>query len=513
MDVLTPPETLVDLLARRADLAADTELVRFADNRRLTVGELAERSRWLARQMAGLVQPGDVVVTAFAPGPDQLVTIFALGWLGAVELPVATSATPSTVAEVLASAKPVAAAIDYAYVRANPPVADLLRARLRTVAVAGDVENTIAVDELGAGRLPSPPSPGDPAVIMMTSGTTGRPKGAVLPHFAAIRHGRRVTSTMRYEPGDVLFNVFPWHHVNVRHTALLPALMSGARLVSHPRFSASHFWDVCRTEAVTAFNFMGALVAILARQAPSDLDRDHLLRRGYGGPAPESLCRLFAQRFGVDLFEAYASTELGDVATNTPQAHRWGTAGRIVPEYDVRILDAAGQPLPAGHTGQLAVRANAPQIRFLGYVGGTPAGPPPDGWFVTGDRALLSEDGYLQFRGRRSDVIRRRGENISAWEVEEVLAALPGVIDAAVVGIASELTEEDVLAAISTAPGADVDAQAVRDWCVSHLPIHCVPRYVWIGPELPRNRSGKIVKADLRSEETLCQALDFEPTR
>jgi crotonobetaine/carnitine-CoA ligase len=176
----------------------------------------------------------------------------------------------------------------------------------------------------------------------------------------------------------------------------------------------------------------------------------------------------------------------------------------------VRIVDDAGAPLPAGAEGRLVVRAQAEGVRFLGYLGGEPRVPPWHDWVVTGDRALLTDEGYLQFRGRRDDVIRRRGENVSAWQLEQALATMPDVIDVAAVGVESDLTEEDVLVAISVTPGAELHPAAVRAWCAQRLPRHCVPRYVWIGPELPRNRSGKVVKGRLRDEATLRSAWDGE---
>lgn len=503
MDVLDRPESMVAVLRRRAAADCDAELVRFADGRRLTIGELDERSASLARRLASVLPRGEVVPTAFLPGPEQVVAMFALARVGAVELPLAVTATATATEEVVATAKARVALVEQAFGMHNPTVADVLRARCRTI----DEETAT---ELPRVRLPPAPAPADPAVVMTTSGTTGRPKGAVLPHFAAVRHARRVAVTMQYEPDDVLFNVFPWHHVNVRHTALLPALITGARLVSHPSFSASRFWRTCRDEGVTAFNFMGAVVAILGRAEPSPFDRDHRLRRGYGGPAPAALCEVFQERFGVELLEAYASTELGDVATNTRCHRRPGTAGWVVPEYEVRVLGDDGAPQPAGAEGHLAVRARAEGVRCLAYLGGEPAVPLWKDWFVTGDRALLTQDGYLQFRGRRDDVIRRRGENISAWELEETVATMPGVVDVAAVGVESDLTDEDVLVALTVTPDAGIDPLAVRAWCMQRLPRHCAPRYVWIGAELPRNRSGKIVKWRLRDQTTLRSAWDGE---
>jgi crotonobetaine/carnitine-CoA ligase len=336
--------------------------------------------------------------------------------------------------------------------------------------------------------------------VLATSGTTGRPKAALLPQFAAVRHARRVRSTLEYGPGDVAYNVFPWHHINVRHAGLLAALCSGARLVAHRRFSASRFWEVCREERVTAFNFMGAMLAILDRRPLGPSDRAHRVRLAYGAPAPVELAERFRERFGVCALEAYACTELGDVAANTRGAWRPGTAGRVLPEYEVAVLDELGRRLLPGETGQIAARPRLPHLAFSGYEGDPEATDRvwSRGWFRTGDRGRLDADGYLTFAGRRADVVRRRGESVAAWEVEQVIRGLPGVVDAAVVGVDSELTEQELLAVVSPAPGCRLDGPAVHSWCAGRLERHAVPRYVRIAEELPRNPSGKVVKSVLQ---------------
>ncbi|WP_051166095.1 AMP-binding protein [Amycolatopsis orientalis] len=498
----TQPRTLPDLLTLRARQDPDRELIRFEDGRGLRVGDVEAGSRTLAARLA--LPPGTRVLTCLRPGRTAVELLFGLARLGAVEVPLALDIT-APAAEALRHSTGAALLIaGTSALAANPAVAALLPRTNRVVLVAEDDDGPSGhpfLDELPATAAGEHrPAAEDLLVVLSTSGTTGRAKAAELPHFAAMRHARRVAATMRYGPQDVLFNVFPWNHVNVRHTALLPALLTGARLVAHRRFSASRFWEVCRAEGVTAFNFMGAMLAILDRQPPSVRDRDHAVRLAYGAPAPAELAARFHERFGVRALEAYASTELGDVAANTPDDWRPGTAGRVVGEYEVAILDEAGRPLPPGHTGQIAARARLPHQRFRGYAGdpAATAAVLRDGWFRTGDRGLLDADGYLVFAGRRGDVIRRRGENIATWEVEQVLRAMPGVVDAAAVGVESDLTEQEILVVLATSDQA-LDGPAVHEWCRFRLPRHARPRYVRIDRELPRNGSGKIVKQLLPS--------------
>ncbi len=490
------PDTPVELLTSRARQDPDRELVRFDDGTRLRIGDVDAGSRAVASRLG--VVPGERVLTCVRPGRAAVELLFGLARRGAVEVPLALDVTLPAAAAIRHSTRASLLIAGTSALAANPALLTLAE---RVVLVREDDPGPPGhpfLDELPVtGAREHRPAPGDVLVVLSTSGTTGRAKAAELPHFAAVRHARRVAATMGYGPGDVLLNVFPWHHVNVRHTALLPALLTGARLVAHRRFSASRFWEICRAERVTAFNFMGAMLAILDRQPGTD--RDHAVRLAYGAPAPAELAARFLDRFGVKALEAYASTELGDVAANTPHDWRPGTAGRVVPEYEVSILDDTGRPLPPGETGQIAVRAQRPDMRFRGYAGdpATTAAVLQDGWFRTGDRGRLDADGFLTFAGRRGDVVRRRGENIATWDVEQVLRALPGVVDAAAIGVESDLTEQELLVVLAT--DRALDGPAVRDWCRTRLPRHAQPRYVRIARELPRNGSGKVVKALLPS--------------
>jgi crotonobetaine/carnitine-CoA ligase len=467
----------------------------------VSVGEVEVGSRAVAERLGDLVPPGLRVATCMPPGRSAVETIFGLARLGAVEVPLPPDLPPS-------AARAMARAAEVGLTVLSPEVP---ARNSQLVTALGEVGPVLVADspadaepvglpwlaELPRRRVDRPaPGPGDPIAIMSTSGTTGRSKAAVLPHFAAVRQASRVAAAMGYGPGDVVFNVFPWNHINVRHAALLPALLSGARLVAHRRFSASRFWDICRAEGVTAFNFMGAMLAILERSPPGPGDRRHSVRLAYGAPAPSALAARVLERFGVRALEAYACTELADVAVSTEADWRPGTAGRVVPEYEVAILDDDGRPLPRGAVGQIAARPRMEHISFLGYAGdpAATAAVVVDGWFRTGDRGRLDGDGYLSFAGRRADVVRRRGENVPAWDVEQVVLAMPGVVDAAVVGVDSELTEQEVLVAVVPRPGAGVDGPAVRAWCRGRLPQHALPRYVRVLADLPRTPNGKVVK-------------------
>jgi crotonobetaine/carnitine-CoA ligase len=484
--------SFADAVAARADARPDDEVVRLAGSPGWTAAALWERSLAIAGGLARLANPSDAVATCLPAGPEAIAVTTALSALGAVELPLSPDIDERWARTLARSAGCVTTVTTDDALHKSP-----FLSQLGTMPVIGEH----MLHELVASGRPVSPcrrDPGDPALIMTTSGTTGRVKGALLPVAAGLGQAVRVQRAMRYDTTDVLYNFFPWNHINARHAAFLPAVISGARLVIDQKFSASRFIDVVRAEKITAFNFMGAVCAILLRQPPSQHDRDHRLRRAYGGPAPAAMVAAMTERFGVTLHQAYACTELGDVATTCVGDVRPGAAGRPVPEYRLRVVD-----------GELRVRPAHPHLTFIEYVGDPDATARAwqDGWFRTGDRVRL-DDGWLYFEGRSADVVRRRGVNISPDAVEDVIATMPGVAEVAVVGVPSELTEDEVLAVV--VPTTAIDPAQVRHHCVDRLPRHSLPRFVSIQDSLPRNANLKVSRAVLRSRGLPADAWDAE---
>jgi crotonobetaine/carnitine-CoA ligase len=509
------PLSFAGLVARRADARPDDEVVRLAGSPGWSAAALWQRSLAIAGGLSNLVVAGDTVATTLAVGPETIAVTTALSALGAVEMPLPADVDKRWARTLAAATGCVLTITTGNVLRSAPFLRQLGRhARVPLVTVDGHTPGAVPLAELVAsGRAVAPRrrDPGDPALVMTTSGTTGRAKGALVPVAAGPGQAARVQRAMRYDTTDVLYNFFPWNHINARHAAFLPAVLGGARLVIGPRFSASRFLDVVRAEGVTAFNFMGAVCAMLLRQPPSVHDRAHRLRRAYGGPAPAPMVAAMAERFGITLLQAYACTELGDVSTTTVGEVRPGAAGRPVPEYRLRVIDSEGNDVPPGQVGELLVRPERPHLTFIRYAGDPDATARAwqDGWFRTGDRARL-DDGWLYFEGRSADVVRRRGVNISPDAVEQVVASMPGVVEVAVVGVPSELTEDEVLAVVVPDPAVTIDPAEVRRHCVGRLPQHAVPRYVSIQESLPRNASLKVSRAVLRDRGVPPGAWDAE---
>lgn len=513
--------TISAILSARAERAPDRRLIRFQDGAALTYGALDRDATRLADALGSLgLAAGDKIAVMLPNGAD-----FLRAWMGAtraalVEVPIHTGLKGELLAHQLRLAECRAIIVALEWLERLAPLRDGLPL-LRHVIVAGperpspgDRVHSLA-DLVAGGRDIHPVAvqgPNDPAVILFTSGTTGPSKGAVLSHHSHFEMAKICVAAMDYQPGDVLFSAFPLFHANARYLTVLAAMLADAQAVLHNRFSASGFWDICRREGVTAFNYMGALLMMLHKQEARADDAVNAVRRAYGAPAPATICHAFEDRFGLRLIEVYGSTELGTVTLNTVEGFRLGSCGRPVPHYEVQIQDENGHPCPPGTAGEIVARPRAPDVMFKEYYRMPEATVKAfrDLWFHTGDRGRMDEDGYFYYLDRMKDAIRRRGENISSWEVEKIIDSLEGIQESAVLGVPSDLSEEEVMVVIVAKPGAALTPEAVLDLCQERLPRFAVPRYVRFAPALPRNTSERIEKYKLRAEGVTADTWDRE---
>ena len=447
-------------------------------------------------------------------------TWFAMARAGIVDVPVNVAQRGDGLAYVLGQSRSQAVVCDIEFAgRLAEVMPDLPELRHVILHRPDSTDSTtpsfgpgVSVHELPslygdtAPRLPFL-EPGDTAVILYTSGTTGPPKGAMLSHGANLTLTRQTRWLMGYGPDDVLYTAFPLFHINARYTTVTCAMEAGARCVLEQRFSAGSFWDTCRAKGVTAFNYMGALIMMLWKQPARPDDADHPVRRGFGAPCPPEIWEPFEERFGVKLTEVYGSTEVPIVTQNGMAAadladRRIGTAGRLSGLYDMRIVDESDNEAPPGTPGEIVVRARPNHATFSGYYDMTEATADSwrGGWFHTGDRGVVDADGYLTFIDRMKDCVRRRGENISSYEVESTIARHPAVLEAAVVGVPSELSEEEVLACVVLKPGRRLGPADLIEHCTGRMADFAVPRYIRWMDELPRNASERVQKFQLRAE-------------
>lgn len=495
---MTPaPRTLGEAIAAAAE-ADEFSLV--CDGRELRAPDLEDASARFAGALQELgLGRGDRVAILMRNSPAFLVAWFAVARTGMVEVPLHTQYGEHLLRHVTGETRPRALICDAEF---HPRVA-ALDLGIEHVVVSGaalgahhDFDDLAAADR---GSLPAQ-GPYDVSVVCYTSGTTGPSKGVVLGHAANLQLARAAIDLMGYVSDDVLYSVFPLSHVNAKYTSVLASLLTGARLVLDDRFSASRHWDTMREHGVTAFNYMGSLLSMLAKQPPSPRDRDHRVRRLYGAACPASLWPVFEERFGVVLHEHYGSSEVGIATHNTADVRRVGSCGKPVDYLEVRIADEDGEEVPPGEAGEILVRPKRPGIVLKEYFGRPDATIPAfrDLWFHTGDRARTDEDGFFYFVDRAKDCIRRRGENISSWEIETIVDAHPAVLESAAYAVPDEVSEEEVAVAVVLRPGEHLGPEELIAHCRAGLSRFAVPRYVGFRDALPKNQNQRTQKFLLR---------------
>ena len=352
-----------------------------------------------------------------------------------------------------------------------------------------------------------PVSPQDVSMLVYTSGTTGNPKGVMVTHLMYVSAGQGFAHWTQATSQDRFFTCLPYFHANVQYYSTMGAMAAGATLVVVDRFSASRFWGQVREAEATVVNFIGMMMPVLAKQDPAPTDHENRVRLFYGSPAfsPEFLAA-FQERFGTDIIVGFGMTETcyGTIE-EIGHARRPGSSGRPRQHPDpafinqVRIVDDAGEPVGFGTTGEITVK-NPAMMRGYWRNEEQTRQALRDGWLFTGDLGRMDEDGFLYFVDRKKDVIRRRGENISSQEVEDVIKRHSDVVDCAVIAVPSDLGEDEVKVYVSPRPGSDLAPEDVVYWCAEHLAYFKVPRYVEFRADLPRTPSLRVRKDLLRQE-------------
>lgn len=499
--------TIDGLLRQRATRTPDRVFLRFADVD-VTFAEADRQSDEVACGLLALgVRPG-AFVAVMTPNRPELVTAWlALAKIGAVHAPINTAFRGPGLAHVLDACRAELLIVDASLVDAVADVLPTLRCA-RIVVVVGDGASVAARlrsvqivpwrDVAQRGGEPPAADHGarDLSMLLFTSGTTGRSKGCMLSHRYAVRQAELLCEHLELRDDDVLFCPFPLFHADAAIFTVMPALVLGTTAALAERFSVSRFWQQLRDSRSTVFDFMGATLAMLHKQPERPDDADNPARLGWGVPLPD-FAEEFERRFAVELTELYGLTDAGIVAYNPLGAgRRAGSCGRPVAPFDVRLLDEEGFEVPVGATGEIAVRSAEPGLLMDGYYGMPEAtvAATRDLWLHTGDLARRDEDGFLFFIGRLKDVIRRRGENISAFEVEEVVQSHPAVLEAAAFGVPSDMTEEDVMVAVVPRPGRRLEPAELIAFCSTRMARHMLPRYVDVVDDLPKTPTEKIEK-------------------
>jgi crotonobetaine/carnitine-CoA ligase len=353
----------------------------------------------------------------------------------------------------------------------------------------------------GSAPPPIEVHPYDPAAILYTSGTTGPPKGAVIPHQKYISTPLEVGRRSRLHPSAILFTGLPLFHCNAQEMTTLPALLNDLTAAYEERFHASTYWETAATMGATHVSLLISMINVLFKQPPKPTDRTHSVRVALTAGTTRGIWREFEERFGLTIIELYGMTECGcTTLMNPPEAIRVGSIGTPLEFVEADVVDDDDRPLPPDTRGELVVRPRQPFTMFLGYHG------KPEKtveawrnlWFHTGDYVTRDAAGYYYFIDRKKDVIRRRGENLAPYDVETVLNSHPAIFESVVIGVPSPLGEEDVKAFVQLRPGATLGAVELFRFCEEKLPFYMVPRYIEFVDEVPKTANQKAQRYLLR---------------
>jgi carnitine-CoA ligase len=507
-------ETIGSWLREVAERVGDRNVLDVVGESR-TAAETYQRAAGVAAGLADLgLGSGDRVAVMMANSAANIDAWLGSCIAGTIEVPINTAQRGDLLQYLLQQSGSRAVIVDASLADRIERVAGDVAGLEHVIVHTGgddvpdlDLPAGVALHRLDELRTDGPvPEPGidsaSTSTILYTSGTTGPSKGVVLSHSANLYLARHTVHLMQYDRDDVLYTAFPLFHINAKYTSVFATLEAGARLVMHDRFSASGFWETCRAEGITAFNYQGALLLMLYKQPERSDDRDHPVRKAFGAPCPIDLWEPFEDRFGVTLTEVYGMTEIAIATENPPHDRRIGAAGKACAQFDLLIVDESDRPVAARTPGEIVVRPKLPGVMIDEYFDMPTATVEAfrNLWFHTGDRGYLDEDGYLWFVDRMKDCIRRRGENISSFEVEKTLNGHPAVQESAAFAVESELSEDEVMVAVVLQPGAVLDPVELLDWAQDRLAHFAVPRYVRVLDALPKTPSQRIQKFKLRDD-------------
>jgi carnitine-CoA ligase len=505
-----------DLVDRHAHTQPDKIFAIFESGETWNFRQLRDETLRTAAGLEALGVRRDELVLIWLPnGPDALKVMLATQYLGAIAVPFNTAYRGSVLQHILRN---TAARILIGDDRLIPRLAGIDRATLETVVVIGDTTPELpgvrlerAVAAFQAGSVPAAPTkpiePWDTHLVIFTSGTTGPSKGVLSSYVHANAAAAALT---HIGPEDRNLIALPMFHQGGT-LGIYGALMHGGSIAVVGGFKTSEFWATVRKMGATTAGLLGVMAQFLQKAPRRADDRDHPLRTAMIVPYQAGALE-FGHRFGVDVYTEYNMTETSFPLYGGPNLPRSGTCGTLRSGVEVRLVDDHDVEVPEGETGELIVRTDMPWSMNSGYLNNPEATAAAwrNGWFHTGDALRRDADGNYFFIDRVKDALRRRGENISSFEVESEIAAYPDVREVAVVAAKSDLSEDEVLAVLAAAPGREIDPVKLIEFLRDRLAYFMIPRYIRILPELPKTPTQKVEKHLLREEGVTPDTWDRE---
>lgn len=501
-------------LAARLDSDPDGAYLDFMGDA-YTARRIDDQAGRLAAALTGIgVGRGDRVASLLENGPEQVVTFFATLRLGAVAVPVNTAYKGEFLRHQLADAGARVVVVQGEFAGRVEEVATAL-VDLEAAVVVGSADVPITavpthgydafVASATSGIAPVDVAPSDLACLIYTAGTTGPSKGCMLSHNYVVCMARQIARAWQRTPDDVVWTPLPLFHLNAISIAVVGTLLVGGAASIARRFSVSGFWPEIRRSNATITSILGSPAVLIANADDHPDQAGHRLRLCAAAPMPPDTDRIWRERFGCVTFSGgFGLTEASLIAALPPgEENRAGAAGKANDiEFEVRLLDDDDVEVASGEVGEICCRPRIPDGMFAGYWN-----RPADTmavlrnlWFHTGDLARLDADGFFYFVDRKKDALRRRGENISSFEMEKTFHGHAAILDVAVHAVPSEMGEDEVKVTCVLQPGTDLDAEELCRWAAERVPYFAIPRYIEFRDDLPRNPVGRVLKYELRAD-------------
>jgi len=507
--------TLPVMLARQAERHGDKLLASAGDANWSYAETAAAAARVAGTLRAAGIAAGDRVAIISSNRIELLGLLLGCGWLGAVAVPINVASRGPQLQHILTNsgARLLVMEPEHAENLAMLDAGALALETIWTIGAPGDFRfGRVAACEMpppGEAIAPAALAPCDLAMILYTSGTTGPSKGVCCPHAQYFWWGVNTAAMLGVESDDVLCTTLPLFHTNAINT-FYQALLTGACVRYERRFSASGFFPALRRHRATVTYLLGAMVPMLLSRPESAEERAHPTRIALAPGVPAQFHAPFTRRTGIRLVDGWGSTETNFVLGATVERQKPGLMGPVAEGFAACVVDDQDNEVADGVAGELIVRAEEPFAFATGYFGAAEKTVEAwrDLWFHTGDRVVREADGYFRFVDRLKDAIRRRGENISSFEVEQVLLGHSAVAHAAVFPVRSSLAEDEVMAAVVLHPGRALAPADLIAYCAPRLPYFAVPRYLEFMAELPMTENGKVQKYKLRDRGVTAQTWD-----
>ncbi|MEW6666461.1 MAG: ATP-dependent acyl-CoA ligase [Thermodesulfobacteriota bacterium] len=517
--------SLGEILEEKAAVCGDKVFLQYEEEQRVTYREVNHIANRIANGLMNLgVKTGDKVALFLPNSLELLYLWFGISKAGAIDVPINLANKGTFLSHQITDSESKVLIIGsdvfdrLALIEGDLPKLEKVVIWSKT-GTATELPN-LKFDSIDYYDLisssPETPEvkvkPTDLQTIIYTSGTTGSAKGVMDPHTKIAHSALEYIEAVKATPADVFFTCLPLFHANARILCVYPAMLLGTKVVIYEKFSASRFWDQIRKAGATIFNSLGAMAHFIYNQPRREDDADNPVRVCAAFPMPASIFEDFQKRYNLKVTEGYGLTEVAIITYDPYDQPKKGSCGKETGSFEVRIVDENDFPVPTGSVGEIVARGRSPWITSLGYWNNPEKSVElmRNYFYHTGDGGYLDEDGYLFFVDRMKDYIRRRGENISSFEIERVVNAHPCVVESAAISVKSELSEDEVKIVVVLEKGKELSPEELLAFCSERMPYFAVPRYIEFLDGLPKTPNEKVQKSKLREARITANTWDRE---